>query len=67
MRASPYDLRELGYEPVPIETAEGKARYAAEQRSFAARGQELRGRILEAIEQVMLGERTADRTSVVGR
>ena len=67
MRASPYDLRELGYEPVPIETAEGKARYAAEQRSFAGRGQELRGRILEAIEQVMLGERTADRTSVVGR
>jgi hypothetical protein len=52
MRASPYDLRELGYEPVPIETAEGKARYAAEQRSFAGRGQALRGRILEAIDHL---------------
>jgi hypothetical protein len=29
MRASPYDLREHGYEPVAIETSEGKAAYAA--------------------------------------
>ena len=26
MRASPYDLADLGFEPVPIETAEGKRR-----------------------------------------
>jgi hypothetical protein len=46
MRASPYDLRALGYEPVPIETPEGKARYVAEQRGFAARGAALRSRLL---------------------
>lgn len=53
MRASPYDLRELGYEPVPIETPEGKAAYAAEQRSFATRSQALRGHLVELIDQVL--------------
>jgi hypothetical protein len=46
MRASPYDLRGHGYAPVPIETAEGKAEYAAAQRGFAARGARLRERLL---------------------
>jgi hypothetical protein len=46
MRASPYDLREHGYPPVPIETPEGKAAYAAAQREFARRGGELRQRLL---------------------
>ncbi|HEY7720788.1 MAG TPA: 3-methyladenine DNA glycosylase [Pedococcus sp.] len=50
MRASPYDLTELGYEPVRIETPEGKAQYAAAQRGFAARGQALRQRLLAAID-----------------
>ncbi|MBR8744703.1 3-methyladenine DNA glycosylase [Nocardiopsis sp. MG754419] len=47
MRASPYDLREWGYEPVRIETAEGKAAYMEYQRDFAERGAVLRGRLLE--------------------
>ncbi len=63
MRASPYDLRELGYEPVPIETADGKAAYAAEQRGFAALGQALRGRLLQVIDQVL--ESSASSTSSV--
>lgn len=46
MRASPYDLTELGYTPVPIETPQGKSEYAAAQRGFAARGQALRDRLL---------------------
>jgi len=50
MRASPYDLTELGYTPVPIETPQGKAEYAAAQRGFAARGQALRDRLLAALE-----------------
>ena len=54
MRAAPYDLRELGYEPVRIETPEGKAQYAAEQRGFSARGQVLRERLVEAIDRVLL-------------
>lgn len=47
MRASPYDLREWGYEPVEIETAEGKATYMEYQRDFAAQGAVLRERLLE--------------------
>ena len=53
MRAAPYDLSELGYEPVRIETPEGKAQYAAEQRGFSARGQALRARLVEAIDVVL--------------
>lgn len=53
MRASPYDLRGLGYEPVPIETAEGKATYVAEQREFAQRGQVLRERLIAACDYIL--------------
>jgi hypothetical protein len=47
MRASPYDFRELGFEPVRIETAEGKQHYVAAQREFAERGAPLRRRLIE--------------------
>ncbi|GAA5208586.1 3-methyladenine DNA glycosylase [Microbacterium kyungheense] len=49
MQASPYDLADWGYEPVRIETAEGKAAYVRAQRGFAERGQALRGRLLGII------------------
>jgi hypothetical protein len=49
MRASPYDLADLGYEPIRVETREGKAEYAAAQRAFADRSADLRSRILAAI------------------
>ncbi|MDI6942214.1 3-methyladenine DNA glycosylase [Microbacterium barkeri] len=48
MEASPYDLADWGFEPVPIETPEGKAEYVRRQRAFAERGNALRRRILEA-------------------
>jgi hypothetical protein len=50
MQALPYDLADLGYRPVPIETAEGKAEYVRAQRRFAERGQGLRARLLAAVE-----------------
>ncbi|MEO7754035.1 MAG: 3-methyladenine DNA glycosylase [Terracoccus sp.] len=53
MRAAPYDLRELGYEPVRIETPEGKAEYAAAQRAFSVRGQQLRERMVSACDRVL--------------
>jgi hypothetical protein len=49
MRASPYDLADLGYPPISIETAAGKADYVARQREFAARGSQLRQRLLDAV------------------
>ncbi len=51
MRASPYDLLEWGYEPVAIETADGKADYVRAQRGFAERGQALRSRLLDAVDR----------------
>lgn len=47
MRASPYDFQELGYAPIAIETAEGRAEYVEHQRDFAARGEVLRRRLIE--------------------
>ncbi|MBO4209585.1 3-methyladenine DNA glycosylase [Micromonospora echinofusca] len=49
MRASPYDLAALGYPPVRIETAEGRAEYVAAQRTFAERAAPLRARLLAAL------------------
>ena len=46
MRASPYDLTSLGYRPVRIETAEGRAEYARAQAAFARRSVPLRARLM---------------------
>ncbi|MEU3455778.1 3-methyladenine DNA glycosylase [Micromonospora sp. NPDC006766] len=48
MRASPYDLADLGYPPVRVETPDGRAEYAAAQRGFAERAASLRARLLAA-------------------
>ncbi|MCR1782546.1 3-methyladenine DNA glycosylase [Nocardioides carbamazepini] len=53
MRAAPYDLRDLGFEPVRIETAEGKAAYAEAQREFAERAAPLRARLIEECERLL--------------
>ena len=47
MRAAPYDLADLGFEPVRIETPEGKQEYAAAQRGFAERAAPLRDRLID--------------------
>lgn len=51
MRASPYDLTDLGYEPFRIETPEGKREYAASQRGFVYRAAELRSQLLSECDQ----------------
>jgi hypothetical protein len=55
MRASPYDLSALGYEPVRIETTEGKAEYVAAQRTFAARAKQLRLNLMDVCRAVTSG------------
>lgn len=50
MEASPYDLRTWGHEPVRMETPAGRSEYARRQKVFAARGQELRQRMLDLLE-----------------
>lgn len=46
MQASPYDLRDLGYAPVPIETPAGRREYAARQRELGERANAIRVRLL---------------------
>lgn len=53
MRAAPYDLRALGYEPIAVETPAGRAQYVAEQRRLAATAAALRAELL-AIAEVAL-------------
>jgi hypothetical protein len=53
MRAAPYDLTDLGYEPVRIETAEGKAEYVAQQRAFADRAAPLRQRLVDECDRLL--------------
>lgn len=53
MRASPYDLSALGYDPVRVETPEGKQEYVAAQRDFAERGAPLRTRLIQECERLL--------------
>ncbi|WP_317983530.1 3-methyladenine DNA glycosylase [Nocardioides pantholopis] len=59
MRAAPYDLTGLTdhdgspFTPVRIETAAGKAEYAAAQRGFAERGAPLRARLVGECERLL--------------
>ncbi|GAA3806715.1 3-methyladenine DNA glycosylase [Nocardioides panacisoli] len=53
MRAAPYDLADLGFEPVRIETPEGKQEYVAAQRAFADRAAPLRGRLIGECERLL--------------
>jgi hypothetical protein len=55
MRAAPYDLGDLGFEPVRIETPEGKQQYVEAQRLFAQRGAPLRRRLIEECERLLAG------------
>jgi hypothetical protein len=58
MRAAPYDLRELGVEPIRIETPEGKQAYVAHQRGFAARSAVLRERLVATCD-LALGDQSS--------
>ena len=53
MRASPYDLRALGFEPIAIETPAGRSDYERHQRSFASRGEPLRARLIALCERLL--------------
>ena len=53
MCAAPYDLADLGFTPIRIETAERKAAYAEAQRSFTDRGAPLRERLIVECERLL--------------
>jgi hypothetical protein len=57
MRAAPYDLADLGFEPVRIETAEGKAAYVEAQRGFAERAAPIRAALIAECERLLSSKR----------
>lgn len=48
MRASPYDLRARGFEPICIETADGRREYIEAQRGLSAAADPVRARLIAA-------------------
>ncbi len=53
MRASPYDLRALGFPAIAIETPAGRAEYEARQREFTLRGEPLRARLMALCDRLL--------------
>ncbi|NMD54054.1 MULTISPECIES: 3-methyladenine DNA glycosylase [Tsukamurella] len=58
MRASPYDLAEYGFEPIAIETPEGRREYVRQQVALAERAAPIRARLLDVV-RAWPGERPA--------
>ena len=53
MRASPYDLRSLNYEPICIETEEGRRVYAQEQMQYSKKSTALREKLKKFCEKFL--------------
>lgn len=53
MRASPYDLRDLGFEPIRVETSDGRREYERHQRIFAEESRPFRARLIDVCERLL--------------
>lgn len=53
MKASPYDLRERGLEPIKIETKEGRLKYARRQKEIYERSVPIRKQIIEEYQELI--------------
>jgi hypothetical protein len=61
MRASPYDLRDYGFEPIAIETPAGRAAYVRAQQDIAARAAPLRSAIADRCDELLVAALAAAR------
>ncbi|WP_310686748.1 3-methyladenine DNA glycosylase [Aliifodinibius sp. S!AR15-10] len=52
MKASPYDLRERGLEPIKIETEEGRLEYVKKQQAIFEKGQPVRDKLIKEYQQL---------------
>ena len=67
MEASPYDVRPLGFVPVPIETPEGRVLYAQRQKALADKAAPLRARLIDRFQELLqLAESHSPTQSVPG-
>lgn len=53
MKASPYDLREYGYQPIKIETEEGRRRYLEAQKMIHKKSIDIRSRLIHAYKDII--------------
>ena len=53
MRASPYDLREYGYDPIQIETKEGRREYEQLQNELYLNGLPLRQSLIDSLAKIL--------------
>jgi len=53
MQVAPYDLADLGVEPIRVETAEGRAEFAKYQLNFSQRAVALRQQLVDALEPLI--------------
>jgi hypothetical protein len=66
VRASPYDVSSLGLTPVLVETSDGRAQYAAEQRGLALAAEPLRAKLLQRTTQLVGRGETGEASSHSG-
>lgn len=53
MRASPYDLTSFGYEPIPVETPEGRRQYEHEQLALSRKGLPIRAELINSLNDIL--------------
>jgi hypothetical protein len=53
MQASPYDLGDFGFEPVRVETPEGRNEYQRLQKELSERAEVLRVRLIEVVRELL--------------
>lgn len=53
MRASPYDLTEFGYDPIPVETTDGRREYEREQMALYRKGLLIRKDLIQALDLIL--------------
>ncbi len=52
MRASPYDLADLGYSPITLETPDGRRQYATAQKQLADDARSVRRRLVQGLREL---------------
>ncbi|HYW31007.1 MAG TPA: hypothetical protein VE869_05815 [Gemmatimonas sp.] len=63
MQAGPYDLRAFGFEPVRVETVEGRHEYQNRQRELSARASVLRTQLIDTVDSVLAHHGTGSQLS----
>lgn len=66
MRSSPYDLSSWGLDPIPVETAGGRAEFVAFQRNWIRRTRRLRERFLHAVDRLEASGPTGHHAEAAG-